>query len=243
MSQEASSQSTLFIGTGDDDAVVLVVGGFGGTGEEASLFSNRPHEESGEQGSRDRQWKWRQLSPMQEKRTCRPGLLMLGPERFLVCGGGGYYGSKTTELLQLPRAHNEKGVWTLIAKQMINSYIGSFLVNLNDRVVAVGFLFIKIVSNWQKQPLFNMVCLHLGDSKRCEELCSTSTSGVLVRPHSIPGEQYQHLYLPPVSFCLSGGTTGDIRVETPARLRGRRIYRHMLRYTDFSTLLASYYTF
>ncbi len=77
MSKEASSQSALFIGTGDEDAVVLVVGGFGGTGVEASLFYNRPHKESGEQGSRDRQWKWRQLSPMQEKRTCRPGLLML----------------------------------------------------------------------------------------------------------------------------------------------------------------------
>ncbi len=38
MSKEASSQSALFIGTGDDDAVVLVVGGFGGPGDEASLF-------------------------------------------------------------------------------------------------------------------------------------------------------------------------------------------------------------
>ncbi len=84
---------------------------------------------------------------------------MLGPERFLVCGGG-YYGSKTTELLQLPRAHNKKGVWTLMAKQMINSYIRSFLVNLNDRVVAVGVLFIKIVSKRQKRPLFNVICLH-----------------------------------------------------------------------------------
>ncbi len=88
-----------------------------------------------------------------------PRAAHVGARTVSSCGGG-YYGSKTTELLQLPRAHNEKGVWTLIAKQMTHFYIGSFLVNLNNRVVAVGVLFIKMVLKRQKRPLFNIICLH-----------------------------------------------------------------------------------
>ncbi len=110
-------QSALFIGTRDDDedAVVLVVGGTGGTGKEAALLTNRPHQSTAVQGNRDGHWRWQQLSPMQEKRDCKPGLLRLGGERVLVCGGG----SRTRENIQLQRDYNySKGVWTLLNKKL-----------------------------------------------------------------------------------------------------------------------------
>ncbi len=92
------AQSALFIGTGDDeeDAVVLVVGGTGGTGKEAALLTTRPHQTTAVQANQDGQWRWQQLSPMHEKRDYLPGLLPLGRERVLVCGG--YYGSRTAEI-------------------------------------------------------------------------------------------------------------------------------------------------
>ncbi len=53
MSKGNSSQSALFIGTGDgdDDATLLVVGGCGGNENEAELLTNRPPQRRGEQGS------------------------------------------------------------------------------------------------------------------------------------------------------------------------------------------------
>ncbi len=96
MSKESCDQSALFIGDGDDDAGVLVVGGQGGNSHEAELLTNRPHQRRGEQGNGgggDDPWRWQQLSPLRERRPFRPGILLLGRERVLVVGGG----SKTAE--------------------------------------------------------------------------------------------------------------------------------------------------
>ncbi len=91
------AQSALSIGTGDDEenAVILVVGGIGNTEKEASLLTNRPHQTTAVQGNRGGQWRWQQLSPMLEERGCQPGLLLLGRERVLVCGGGYPIGIRT----------------------------------------------------------------------------------------------------------------------------------------------------
>ncbi len=137
-------QSALFIGTGDDeeDAVVLVVGGQGGTGKEAALLTNRPHQTTAVQGNQGGHWRWQQLSPMQKKRACQPGLLLLGGERVLVCGGW----SKTAEILQLPRGNNDsQGVWTQLTQQLTHGFTSTFLVNFNHRVIAVGELLINML--------------------------------------------------------------------------------------------------
>ncbi len=137
-------QSALFIGTGDgeEDAVILVVGGSGGTGKEAALLTNRPHQTTAVQGNGSGQWRWQQLSPMQKKRDFRPGVLLLGGERVLVCGGG----RKTAEILQLPRDDNDsKGVWTLLTQKMTGYFGSSYLVKFNHRVIAVGELFITML--------------------------------------------------------------------------------------------------
>ncbi len=145
MHKKVSFQSALFIGTGDDEenAVVLVVGGEGGTGKEAALLTNRPHQTTVAQDNRSGQWRWQQLSPMQEKRDCQPGLLLLGGERVLVCGGNG---KKTAEILQLPRDDNDgKGVWTLLTQQFTHGLQFTYLVKFNDRIIAVGELFVTML--------------------------------------------------------------------------------------------------
>ncbi len=136
MSKVGSWQSALFIGTGDDDddAAVLVVGGFVGNGREAELLTNRPPHRRGEQGSGGSAWRWRQLSPMQEKRYQCPGIILLGRERVLVVGGG----NNTAEVLQLPRDDTDMGVWTLLTQQMTRGFSDNFLVNFNNRIVVVG---------------------------------------------------------------------------------------------------------
>ncbi len=138
-------QSALFIGT-EEDAVVLVVGGEGCTRKEAALLTNRLHQTAAVQANRGGHWRWQQLSPMHEKRVCQPGLLLLGGERVLVCGGG----SKTAEILQLPRGDNDnKGVWTLLTQKTL--YYGySYLFEFNHRVIAVGELLINILLICQK---------------------------------------------------------------------------------------------
>ncbi len=137
MSKASCHQSALFISTADndDDAAVLVVGGWGGNENEAGLLTNRPPQRRGEQGSGGSAWRWRQLSPTQEKRYQRPGLLLLGRERVLVVGGRN---NKTAEILQLPRNDNDMGVWTLLTQQMTRDFYGNFLVNFNNRIVVVG---------------------------------------------------------------------------------------------------------
>ncbi len=139
MSKESYWQSALFIGDGDDDVAVLVVGGLGGNWNEADLLTNRPHQRGREQGSGGggSAWRWRQLSPMREGRWNRPGILLLGRERVLVVGGG-YGGSKTAELLQLPRDDNDQGVWTLLTQPLSRDFRRTFLVNFYNRIVAVG---------------------------------------------------------------------------------------------------------
>ncbi len=95
MSKKSRSQSALFIGDGDDDAAVLIVGGDNGNENEAALLTNRPHQGRGDQGGGGGDpWRWQQLSPMREKRWDGPGILLLGRERVLVVGGG-YNGCKT----------------------------------------------------------------------------------------------------------------------------------------------------
>ncbi len=82
------------------------------------------------------------MSPMQEKRHDQPAMLLLGRERVLVCGG--FHGTRTAEVLQLPHNDNDKGVWTLLTQAMTPCYGGTFLVNFNHRIVAVGELLMKL---------------------------------------------------------------------------------------------------
>ncbi len=132
MSKAKYYQSALFMSTSDndDDATLLVVGGSGGDGKEAELLTNRPHQRRGEQSSGGGAWRWQQLSPMQEKRHQRPGLLLLGRERVLAVGGG----NNTAEI---PRDDTDMGVWTLLTQQMTKSFWITFLVNFNNRIVVV----------------------------------------------------------------------------------------------------------
>ncbi len=159
MSKRSYWQSALFIGTGDDDddAAVLVVGGYGGSGDEAALLTSHPHQTRGEQGH----FSWQQLSPMQEKRPYRPGLVLLGRERVLVCGGGDSSGgSRTAEILQLPHDGNDRGVWTLLTQPMTQGFGTTFLVNFNNRIVAFGEALISLLTMSSNEPFFNMNCPH-----------------------------------------------------------------------------------
>ncbi len=136
MSKAGSFQSALCIGTADNDAAVLVVGGRGGNGNEAELLTNRQPQRRGVQGSGGSAWRWQQLSPMQEKRYQHPGILLLRRERVLVVGGA--WGNKTAEIFQLPRDGTDMGVWTLLTQQMTRDFYDNFLVNFNNRIVVVG---------------------------------------------------------------------------------------------------------
>ncbi len=88
MCKENCHQAALFIGTGDDEegADGLVVGGEGGTGKEAALLTNRPHQTTAVQGNRGGHWRWQQLSPMLEKRYYQPALHPTGEAR-----GGNFF--------------------------------------------------------------------------------------------------------------------------------------------------------
>ncbi len=122
------------------------MGGEGGTGKEAALLTNRPHQTTAVQGYRDGQWRWQQLSPMLEERDWQPGLLLLGGERVLVCGGCTFLGSRTAEILQLPRGDNDsKGVWTLLTQEFTHDFCSTYLVKFNRRIKAVGGLFINML--------------------------------------------------------------------------------------------------
>ncbi len=155
MSKESCRQSALFIGNGDDDAAVLVVGGRGGNHNEAALLTNRPHQGREEQGSGcGDPWRWQQLSPMREKRWNGPGILLLERERVLVVGDG-FWGSKTAEVLQLPHNDNDRGVWTLLTQPLTRDFYGTFLVNFNNRIVAVGELLINLVYDYFNTALVN----------------------------------------------------------------------------------------
>ncbi len=84
---------------------------------------------------------------MQEKRDSIPGLLMLGGERVLVCGGSCYIGrGKTAEILQLPRDDSDsKGVWTLLTQQSSGAFWSTYLVKCNNRVIAVGEFLVNML--------------------------------------------------------------------------------------------------
>ncbi len=162
MSKGSRLLSALFIGNGDDDAAVLVVGGLGGNENAAELLKNRPHQRRGEQGSGGGggggAWRWQQLSPMREARCNRPGILLLGRERALVVGG--YDGCKTAEVLQLPRDDNDRGVWTLLTQPLSLGFEETFLVNFNNRILAVGELHINLATIISKQRLSSMTHFH-----------------------------------------------------------------------------------
>ncbi len=160
MSKGSRSQTALFICNGDDDAAVLVVGGHGGNGNEAELLTNRPHFRGGEQGRGGGDpWRWQQLSPMREARKNRPGILLLGRERVLVVGGS-FGGSETAEVLQLPHDDNDRGVWTLLTQPLTRYFSRTFLVNFNNRIVAIGELLINLITMSSKQRLSIVTCLH-----------------------------------------------------------------------------------
>ncbi len=157
MSKESYGQSALVIGTGDEDAAILVVGGWGGNMNEAELLTNRPHQRRGEQGSGGGDpWRWQQLSPMREGRWNRPGILLLRRERVLVVGGG----SATTEIFHLPRDDHDRGVWTLLTQPLTRNFETTFLVNFNNRIVAVGELHINLVTITSKQRLTSITHFH-----------------------------------------------------------------------------------
>ncbi len=226
MSKQSYNQSALCFGTGDndDEAFVLVVGGSGGTGNEAALLTNRPHQA---RGNRHGQWRWQQLSPMQEKRDWRPGLLLLGGERVLVCGGndgdggGGTgvgfrqrrffnwfsRGRATAEILQLPRGGSDTGVWTRLTHSMTQQLRTTFLVKFNHRIVAIGELFSDMLVICQNSVFLTYIEFILGRNHRCKELTSASTSGLLVRITPLPYDQYQHIFLLLVSFYFLGCPT------------------------------------
>ncbi len=73
---------------------------------------------------------------MQSGRPNHPGMLRLGKERVLVVVGG--RGVLSAEIVQLPRGYNDRGVWTLLRETMTQQFGKTFLVNLNNRVLAFG---------------------------------------------------------------------------------------------------------
>ncbi len=149
--------SSISTGNDEDEAVVLVVGGRGGTDKGAALVTNRPNLASDEQGNQGGQWSWHQLSPMLEERASEPGLLLLGGQRVLVCGGE-IGGSKTAEILHLPRGGSDsKGVWTLLTQQFTNGFHSTYLVKFNRRIIAVGELLFNMLLICQKMRLFNTI--------------------------------------------------------------------------------------
>ncbi len=77
---------------------------------------------------------------------------------MLVCGGGGGGWSRTAEILQLPRDDNEKGLWTLLTQEMTQYFSRTYLVNFNNRIVAVGESLITLVAMNLKH-LSNLCCL------------------------------------------------------------------------------------
>ncbi len=227
MFTRSQCQSALIIGTGDDDgdAAILVVGGWGGTGKEAALLVNRPHQTRGEQGYRGGQWRWRQLSPMQKSRGNRPGLLLFGSGRVLVCGGSRLlFGGRTAEILQLPRGDNEKGVWTVLTQEFTQYFSINYLVQFYDRIVAVGESLITLVTPRSKQHLFNIICLHLRTSRGVRRV----DINLLFHP---PGKntftnRSLRVLISNAShfFCFSGCPTGDLRVEAPPKYTVRWVY-------------------
>ncbi len=124
--------SALFVGDeGNDGVAVLVVGGCYGTGKEAAILSTRSNQTTRDLGN---PWRWQKLSPMQMRRRHCPGMLLLRRDRFLVAGGG----SRTAELLHLPREDNDSGVWTRIQVPLTKNFFITFRANFNNRILAFG---------------------------------------------------------------------------------------------------------
>ncbi len=212
MNKKSCYQTALFIGArgNDDDAAVVVVGGWGGTEKETALLTNRPHQVRAEQGNRGGQWRWRQLTPMHEKRPCQPGLLLLGRRRVLVCGGAGWI--TTAEMLQLPRGDNGGGVWTLLTQPMRQHFSFTYLVNFNNRIVAVGESLINLGGMKTKQH-FYINCIHFRQAQGLRRVDNNLHFHAPGKKFSINRSLRVLSSTSSHSFCLSGGTTGDLRVE------------------------------
>ncbi len=90
---------------------------------------------------------------MREGRCNSPGILLLGRERVLVVGG--YNECKTAEILQLPRDDSDRGVWTLLTQPLSQDFYRTYLVNFNNRIVALGELLINLVYDYFNTALVN----------------------------------------------------------------------------------------
>ncbi len=76
---------------------------------------------------------------------------------MLVCGSDLI---TAAEILQLPRGDNERGVWTLLTQEMTQYFSRTYLMNFNNRIVAVGESLITLVAMNLKH-LSNLYCLLL----------------------------------------------------------------------------------
>ncbi len=245
MSKRSHLQSALIIGTGDDDgdAAVLVVGGENGNYNEAAILTNRRQQARGEQRNRGGQWRWQQLSPMQEKRPYQPGLLMLGRGRVLVCGG---CWSRRAEILQLPRDDNDGSVWTLLTQEMTQSFWFTYLVNFNNRIVAVGESLITLVTTRSIKHLFTIHCLHLRQAQKVRRVDNNLHIHVTGKNSSTNRSLRALISNASPFFCLSGCATADLRVETAPKNTVRWLYLRMFQCLtrEFSkTSLLYYYIF
>ncbi len=108
-----------------------MVGGFGGTGKEAGLLSGHSNQAGSDE---EIQWKWQQLSQMNESRRNCPGMLLLGRDRVFVAGGG----TRLAEILHLSLNDNDRGIWTLLTQPLTQAFRETFLVNCNNRILAIG---------------------------------------------------------------------------------------------------------
>ncbi len=60
------------------------------------------------------------------------------------------WGGRPAEILQLPQDDNDRGVWTLLTQQMTHGFGRTFLVNFNNRIVAVGEQLFNLVARQKR---------------------------------------------------------------------------------------------
>ncbi len=128
-----------------------MVGGSNGTGKEAGLLTSRPRQAARDQGN---PWNCQTLAPMNESRRHCPDMLLFGRDRLLVAAGG----SRFADVLHVTRYETDRDVWTLITQPLTQAYQTTFLVNFNNRILAIGKLPIRqAISNKKSWPV-NMYC-------------------------------------------------------------------------------------
>ncbi len=151
-----------------------MVGGFGGTGKGAILLSNRSNQVGRDQGI---QWKWQNVSQMNESRRSCPGMLLIGKGRVLVAGGG----SRLAEILKLPLNDNDRGVWTRLTQPLTEYFNQTYLFMLNHRILAIGKRHIKQAILKICDGLKTCTISFKGRCKHCNELLSSTNSPLPVR--------------------------------------------------------------